>query len=169
MGQILQIVRIEIRVKKIKPVFIVNLHIAYSNFVVLISVILDSFKYIPQSSWNYTSLVIRSFSTCDCEGFTRTCLSICKDRSIITFKRWVNNILSYSFKNLLLWGISVHYWLKMVINIKTTRIIDYIPLHILFKFEGYFMIVRIHLKPLKNLLRWPYSQVYLNALALHTF
>ena len=141
MGKVFQIFRVEICVKKVKPVFIVNLHIADCNFVVLISVILDSFKNIPQSSWNYTSLVIRRLSTCNCEGFTRPCLSISKDSPIIAFKSRVNNVLCHCLKYLFLRGISVKDCLKVIIYIQTARVINHISLHVLFKLECYFIIV----------------------------
>lgn len=57
---------------------------------------------ISQGSWDETSIIKTFSSTSHCEGFTRSCLTICEDCAVVTIDCRVDYIFGYFIEDLLL-------------------------------------------------------------------
>ena len=144
MRKVFKVLTIVICIKQIKPILIINLHIADSTLIGCLSVFLNSFKNIPQSSRNDPSLLILFFSSSDCVRLSWSCLAIRKNSSIISFKCLINYFLCHSFKYSFLTCVSIKDCIEVIILINSSCVINHISFEVFLKFKSYFSIIGIN-------------------------
>jgi hypothetical protein len=96
-------------IKKVIPCLIIDFHVTYTNFELLCCILLRLTKNITQCSGDNTTISVSLSTTSYSKCFTRSCLTISENSSIITFKTVIYNIFCNPIKNCFLLNQHVKY------------------------------------------------------------